>query len=242
MKRIIYIMCMALSALTLCTACDDGRIPEKVRDISEKGRVATLDADITGTSSWAKGYTVALAGFTDDGTYAEISKDIKPDANGHVNLTLPGIPEEVTKLEVCVINSIRKRVVTLYTTAAADNGDTIRIKPDAAINAGMLAAIQASLFDKQCAHCHSGSAWAASLNLNDGKSYAQLVNVASAKEPGKMRVLPGQADASVLYEALATKMSSPDEGNWKHDHSNIMATDRTGLQLLKDWIDSGAKE
>ena len=106
----------------------------------------------------------------------------------------------------------------------------------------MLAAIQTSLFDKQCAHCHSGSAWAASLNLNDGKSYAQLVNVASTKEPGKMRVLPGQADASVLYEALATNMSSPDEGNWKHDHSNIMVTDRTGLQLLKDWIDSGAKE
>ena len=141
-----------------------------------------------------------------------------------------------------MINSIRKRVVTLYTTAAADNGDTIRIKPDAAINAGMLAAIQASLFDKQCTHCHSGSTWAASLNLNDGKSYAQLVNVASTKEPGKMRVQPGQADASVLYKALATKMSSPDEGNWKHDHSNIMVTDRTGLQLLKDWIDSGAKE
>ena len=57
-----------------------------------------------------------------------------------------------------------------------------------------------------------------------------------------MRVQPGQADASVLYEALATNMSSPDEGNWKHDHSNIMVTDRTGLQLLKDWIDSGAKE
>lgn len=242
MIRIIYIMCMAMSALTLCAACDDGRIPEKERDMTEKGRVATLEADITDAGSWAKGYTLALAGFTDDGTYAEISKDIKPDANGHVYMTLPGIPDDVTKLEVCVINSIRKRVVTLYTTAATTDGDTILIKPDATIKAGMLAAIQASLFDKQCAHCHSGSAWAASLNLNDGKSYAELVNVASAKVPGKMRVTPGDADASVLYEALATNMSSPDDGNWKHDHSNIMVTDRTGLQLLKDWIDNGAKE
>ena len=57
-----------------------------------------------------------------------------------------------------------------------------------------------------------------------------------------MRVLPGQADVSILYKVLATNMSSPDKEHWKHDHSNIMATDRTGLQLLKDWIDSGAKE
>ena len=71
MKRIIYIMCMALSSLTLCTACDDGRIPEKLRDIAEKGRVATLAADIAGTASWAKGDTVEK--FTDDGTYTEIS-------------------------------------------------------------------------------------------------------------------------------------------------------------------------
>ena len=50
----------------------------------------------------------------------------------------------------------------------------------------------------------------------------------------------GDADNSVLYEALASTISLDD--NWKHNHANIMTTDRAGLQLIKDWIDNGAKE
>lgn len=232
-----------LCTLCLCASCDDGRIPEKVRDLNEKGRTAQLEADLSGVDSWSKNYSVVFAGFTDDGTYAEISKDIKPDANGHVSLALAGIPDDVTKLEVCVINSIRKRIATFYTintSEATEVDDTLRISPTAPIAvSSMYATIQTQIFDKQCAQCHSGSAWAASLNLNDGVSYDEMLNVASSKVAGKARVTPGDADNSVLYEALATSVSLDD--GWKHNHSNIMATDYNGLKLIKDWIDDGAK-
>ena len=242
MKAISYLLCSLVGMALLLASCDDGRIPETVRDLSEKGRVARLDAEVDGLDTWPKGYTVAFAGFTNDGQYAEISKDVRADANGRVSLTLPGIPDDVTKLEVCVINSIRKRVITLYSAQIVEEDDTIRIRPESKLNVGAYAALQSQLFDKQCAHCHSGSAWAASLNLNEGHSYANLVNVASQKEPGRDRVTPGNSAESVLYEALSTSVSDPDHENWKFDHSKIMETSRELLELVKEWIDGGAKE
>ena len=229
---------MFLFSSLLFASCDEGRIPEKTFTYNEKGRVAKLVADISNTDGWtSSGYTVAFAGFTEDGSFSEISKDIKPDGNGHVSMTLAGIPENVTKLEVCVINSIRKRVLTYYTTEAATTSDTIIVKPTEAINTDLFDYLQANIFDKQCMHCHSGSEWAASLNLNNGKSYAQLVNVASAKVDGKNRVTPKDANNSILYEVLSSELST----GWKYDHSKIMVTDAANLKLIKDWINGGAK-
>lgn len=240
MKHILFAL---LSLTLLLSACDEGRIPEKSIDFTENGRTAKFEGDVEGIDSWSKNYTIALAGFTEDGTYAEISKDIKPDANGHVSMVIAGIPDDVTKLEVCVINSIRKRIATFYTinTSEAEiTDDTLRISPSVPIKvSSMYATIQTQIFDKQCAQCHSGRAWAASLNLNEGVSYDEMVNVASAKVAGKDRVKPGDATNSVLYEALATSVSL--DNSWKHNHSYIMATDYNGLRLIKDWIDDGAK-
>lgn len=236
-----YTLSALLCGALLFASCDEGRIPEKVRDLNEKGRVAKLEANITGLDQWPNGYTVSFAGFTDEGTYAEISKDIKADKDGHVSMELAGIPDDVTKLEVCVINSIRKRVLTFYTAPATTSSDTIMVTPSEPVKiVGMLSYLQTNLFDKQCAHCHSGSQWAASLNLNEGQSYSQLVNVPSAKVSGKNRVTPGDADNSVLYEALSTDISL--DNKWKYDHSKIMVTDAEKLKLLKEWINSGAKE
>lgn len=236
-----YTLSALLCGALLFASCDEGRIPEKVRDLNEKGRVAKLEANITGLDQWPKGYTVSFAGFTDDGTYAEISKDIKADKDGHVSIELAGIPDDVTKLEVCVINSIRKRVLTFYSITATDTSDTIKVVPSEAIKVvGVFSYLQTNLFDKQCAHCHSGDAWAVSLSLNEGKSYSQLVNVPSVKVEGKNRVTPGNADSSVLYEVLSTDISLDEK--WKIDHSKIMVTDAENLKLLKEWINSGAKE
>ena len=151
--------------------------------------------------------------------------------------TLCGIPDNVKTLEICVVNSVRRRVVSFYTLEAPSTSDTIRINAGA-IDAHMYASIQSQIFNKQCANCHSGNAWAASFNLNEGKSYADMKNVSSKLIEGKKRVTPGDATNSVLYEALATEVST----TWKHDHSKIMVTNPVGLQLIKDWINSGAEE
>lgn len=236
MKNTFVLLLVCLSFLLV--SCDDGRLFESEFNYTEKGRVAKLDADITGMSSLSNNYTIAFAGFTEDGTYSEISKVVQPDANGHVSMVLAGIPDDVTKLEVCIINSIRKRVATFYAVDAPSTSDTIMVVPDAAISVSMFDYLQNNVFDKQCSHCHSGSSWAASLNLNPGKSYINLVGVASHMVEGKNRVSVGDADNSVLYDVLATDLSS----GWKYDHSKIMVTDAANLQLIKDWINSGAKE
>lgn len=233
-KRIIYSLLLGGLALT---ACDDGRIPEDDINLIEEGCVAQLNVQLEGVTSWPSGYTVSIAGFSEESPYAEITKSISTDENGNAKVTLSGIPDNVKTLEVCVVNSIRRRVVTFYSMDAPVTTDTIRINPGA-VNVGMFASIQSQIFDKQCAHCHSGSSWSASLNLNEGKSLDDMKNVASKLVEEKNRVTPGDATNSVLYEALATDVSA----NWKHDHSKIMVTDAVGLQMIKDWINNGAEE
>jgi hypothetical protein len=152
-------------------------------------------------------------------------------------MKLVGIPDEVKTIEVCVTNSLRRRIITFYSADAPTTSDTIRINAGS-LNVGMYAAIQSAVLNKECANCHSGNAWAASLNLTEGHSYADMVNVTSHKDPSKLRVLPSNADNSILYETLATDIST----TWKHDHSKIMITKQPELQMIKDWINNGAKE
>lgn len=234
MKSIITSL---LFILLLGTACDDGRIYEKEYVPTESGRVAKVEVDLSGTDSWPSNYTVAVAGFNDKDQYASITRNLQPDANGHVSLKFTGIPDDVKTIEVCVINSLRRRIISFYSADAPATTDTIRVNAGK-LNVGMYAAIQSAVLNKECANCHSGNAWAASLNLTEGHSYADMVNVASHKDPSKVRVLPTDADNSILYETLATDIST----SWQHDHSKIMITKSIELKMIKDWINNGAKE
>lgn len=238
MKHSITALLLLLAGLF--ASCDDGRIPEAAVDFTEEGRVAKVDLDITGTTTWPSGYTVVVAGFADNNAYARVAMTVRPDANGHVSAKIPGISDDVKTLEVCVINTLRRRITTFWQIDAQANADTITVAPTQTINAGMYATIQNDVFTKQCANCHSGSAWAASLHLTEGHSYADLVNQESHKMPGHLRVKPGDASASVLYDILSTEESK----EWGFDHSNIMASDENKLQLrlIRDWINNGAKE
>ena len=122
--------------------------------------------DINGVSSWPSNYTVAIAGFSADNQYASITRNVQPDDNGHVSMKLVGIPDEVKTIEVCVTNSLRRRIITFYSADAPTTSDTIRINAGS-LNVGMYAAIQSAVLNKECANCHSGNAWAASLNLTE---------------------------------------------------------------------------
>lgn len=234
MKPITYVL---LLCATLLSSCDDGRIAEEDFNVEEEGRVAKVEVKLEGQKSWPSGYSISIAGFSDNSPYAEITKSIRTDENGQADVTLSGIPDNVKTLEVCVVNSVRRRVISFFTIDAPNTNDTIRINAGT-LNASMFASIQKQIFDKQCSHCHSGSAWAASLNLNEGESYASMKNMPAKLVEGHNRVTPGDAANSVLYEALATEVSE----NWKHNHSKIMVTDPVGLQLIKDWINNGAEE
>ena len=176
MKRIIFASLIALVAIGL-SSCDDGRIYKEVVFTSE-GRVAKVEGNVTGLGSWAAGYTVAIAGFTEGDDYATVSRAIMPDESGKVSMALENIPDEVTSVQLCVLDRLRRHVLTLQEAEVEGVRDTIRINIAGTMNVGMYNAIQQSYFNTTCINCHGASNFtAAGLNLTEGKSYAALVGV-----------------------------------------------------------------
>lgn len=105
MKPITYVL---LLCATLLSSCDDGRIAEEDFNLKEEGRVAKVKVKLEGQKTWPSGYSISIAGFSDNSPYAEITKSIRTDENGQADVTLSGIPDNVKTLEVCVVNSVRR--------------------------------------------------------------------------------------------------------------------------------------
>jgi hypothetical protein len=150
-------------------------------------------------------------------------------------MVLAGIPSEVTQIEVCVINKLRKRIASFYAADYTEQADTIRLNAGN-LDAGMFNSVQTEIFNRSCTACHGGSTEpAAGLYLTEGKSYKALVDVVADKsEEGLKLVKPGSAEESFLHVILH-------ENIVKYDHTNIITTSST-LTLLDDWINNGAKE
>lgn len=88
------------------------------------------------------------------------------------------------------------------------------------------------IFDNHCTSCHGGSA---GLTLDDGESFANLVNVPAQKScAGEMRVAPGKPDASVLYK----KVSGTSCGTQMPKKAPPLSAE--DIQLIMSWIEEGA--
>jgi hypothetical protein len=62
--------------------------------------------------------------------------------------------------------------------------------------------IQANVLTPICTGCHSGAAAPLGLRLDEGASYALLVNASSTEVPELLRVDPGNPDSSYLIQKL----------------------------------------
>lgn len=216
-------------------SCDDGRIYEEVIVLPEEGRVVKLTGQLTGAANWSSGYNVVVAGFDDTKDYAIITKAVPMTECKEVILS--GINDEVTRIELCVVNRLRKRILSYETFDCPVTADTIRLDVGTK-DLGMYATLQSQLFNTTCANCHGASTHAAAdLYLTEGKSYDALVNQPSMKVTDKFLVSPGDADESVLYQTLATNISV----TWNYDHTKEVLSD-SWLDVLEDWIDDGAKK
>lgn len=224
-----------LALLALAASCDDGRLYTDRLILPEEGRVVKLTATLDGLDTWTDGYSIVLAGFEEGSDYTVIAKSVQAADDGTVDITMSGVAEEVTTLEVCAINRIRKRVATYYEldcSTLAD--DTIRIDAGR-LDVGMFATIQQDIFDRTCTGCHGEGRW---LDLSAGASHATLVGQPSTVFEGRTRVLPGNAAESVLYTILTTGESA-DLGT---DHQTQFTLSEEQFALIADWIDGGAEE
>jgi hypothetical protein len=223
-----------LAPATLTTACDDGPVYEKTTTADGSSRAVTLTGTLTGWDHWTDGYTVVLAGFKDGSDYAVISKPITA-AEGP--FTLSQIPDEVTTVELCVINSLRQRVATFEEMDfSSQNG--MAMMEVGTKNVSMFQCIQQQVFNTTCANCHGGSSYAAAgLYLTEGRSHAALVGQPSKKVEGGTLVKSGNAAESILPQVLGSTLSK----SWRYDHSKeVLSADL--LDILNGWINGGAEE
>lgn len=229
----------SLLALFVClTACDDGRIYSNV-DVDTRGRSAKLTGTISGLSDWADDYYVAVAGFEDGSEYAAISKKVKADNEGNVNLTLTNIPDDVTSVQLCVLDRLRRHVITLQEAEIGGIRDTIRMSV-AQLDASMFGTIQAKFLNTTCINCHGASNHsAAGLNLTEGHAFADIVNVDSKRVSGHKIVAPGDDANSVLHQVLNQESVAGVGMN----HFDLVSETQSKyiLPLIDSWINNGAK-
>ena len=241
MKKQIFATLLAVTAMGL-TACDDGRIyPETAA--SSEGKTVRLEGVLEGLENWTSAYRVSIAGFENaDDEYASVSKVISASdvTDGKVSIELSGIKENVTLVRLCVLDRLRKHIVTFSEEDISKATDVVKMDVGV-IDISMFNAIQQAFFNTTCANCHGASNRAAAgLYLTEGMSYEALVDVDSKKVEGKKLVETNNANNSVLHMVL----TQPSVEGVSMAHRDLVSekNDQTILPLIDSWINNGAKK
>ncbi len=189
---------------------------------------------MTGADTWSSGYTLVLAGFEDGNDYALITKNIETSiSEGFYDVTLSGIPAEVSTIELCAIDRLRRRIATFLSAEYSAQDGTLQLNAEG-VDMSMSAAIQNEIFNTTCIQCHGGSGHAAAgLDLLAGNSFGNLISVPSRKMSGTDRVSPGKSAESELFLILDTDISA----DWNYDHS-VEVVRQEKLDLIRNWIDN----
>ena len=241
MKHIHYIL--YICAVVGLSACDSGDIYDKVYQVDEKGKTVKVTARISGLGEWeGTGYTMAVAGFTQDSKFALMQKTLPStvEDGSTVSLVLSNISNEVQTVEVSLTNSLRKRIISLVSVNMEDYSentahDTILLDLGT-VDVGRFGILQAGIFNRACIQCHGGNGRsAAGLNLTEGNARSNLVDVPSTRREGMLRVASGNVEASLLHQVL-------NEGGEKllsHNHTEILSSQfKSNLEEVNSLIDS----
>lgn len=100
-----------------------------------------------------------------------------------------------------------------------------------------LTEVEREVFVPSCvfSSCHKGLG-ASGLSL-EGKTYARIVNVDAVDAPGRKLVVAKDLKASYLYEKISS--NTPQTGT-RMPQGAVM--DQESLDLVKSWIEAGAKD
>ena len=102
--------------------------------------------------------------------------------------------------------------------------------------------IQRNIFDVHClgAGCHNAQEQAGGMNLSDGSSWPQLVNVMPqnpvAQAAGLLRVVPNDPATSFLL----IKLNGPAPGEGSRMPLGMTPLSPTDIQAIQAWIEAGA--
>jgi hypothetical protein len=118
---------------------------------------------------------------------------------------------------------------------AGCSGETGRPAPDE--SSGIYAALEKEIFVLRCLGkgCHTGAQPAGGLNLSQSQAYSQLVGVPSQRRPERMRVAPGDPEASYLVQRLVPG------GDLPMMPMLAEALSEADIERIRSWIRDGAK-
>ena len=239
-----FLLFTVLAAVFSLHSCDEGDIIDNTKLSGRDGYTVKMTGVIENLGQWPSGYTVVMAGYVAGDSFPSIAK-IVPNRSGSQNFLLGSISTDVQTIELCVVNRINKKIVSLDTIFDAtfssnyNPADTIFYDADG-IDAGMFSSIQKGVFNKRCINCHGLSTRnAANLNLTSASSYENLYNVISTKDDNICRVKPYAPDSSMLFKVLSIVPDSTTK--WQYDHTRFFYGDNIS-KLVKDWIESGASK
>jgi hypothetical protein len=88
--------------------------------------------------------------------------------------------------------------------------------------------------------CHGGAAGQADLSLAPGRAYADLVSVPSTADPMRLRVAPGDAEHSLLWQKLAARTLGLGDVPGLGMPIGDPAVDADELEAVRLWIADGA--
>lgn len=235
MKTYIFASLLLLSAAV--ASCDDGRIQEQSITFKE-GRVVKMTGTLSGLENWPDEYNIAVAGFDGTDDYAVISKALPKDGDGRVQIVLSGINDDVTTVQLCVLDRLRRHVMTVQEMELQQTRDTMYLEVGTR-DVSMMGAIQEGYLSTTCANCHGASNRAAAgLYLTAGRSYNALVGKPSTKVSGINLVEPGNAERSLLHVILHQEVV--DGISMTHRDLVSEKNEQSILPLIDSWINNGA--
>jgi hypothetical protein len=96
--------------------------------------------------------------------------------------------------------------------------------------------IQTTIFTPVCTACHSGAQAPQGLRLDEGNSYAMLVDVPSVEVPELRRVAPGEPDNSYLVQKIEGRAAVGERMPLGGP-----SLDTEQIDLIRQWIAAGAQ-
>ena len=232
---LLSITAALLMAAAILTACDEGDIPEKVVTMAA-GRPIRMDCRLTGLDQWGEGYSVVMAIFDESTDGYDIAQHrVLAECEGRDTTLFWELNDTKAKtLELCLVSSLRERIITFAKTDIGEGSDTIRLRAGD-IDVGIWASTLA-LFQQSCVRCH-GEGEAAQLFLDTDRAYASLVNHPAHRTEfgGQPRVKPGDAEGSILHQMLDDHYANAQDIGVNH---KAIFRSTYPLNIIDLWIDN----
>lgn len=187
---------------------------------------------IEDSQNWPTHNQLLEVAIYEQGTQNQVANTtINNTESAEISFIIPNIPAGTYDLSVLVTeNSITKSV--LYTKSQINLTADVNVN-DINITLLTYARIQEQVFNS-CLACHGNSNQAAAnLYLTEAESYNNLVNVQSVKS-NLLRVKPNESTLSFLINVL-------ERSEINFEHSGSYTATEGDIQLVKNWINQGAK-